>query len=284
MPWTAPGWSPTSRRCSTTTPCCWASTPTCCGPTRRPARGPGGWCGRPSSGCCARCGRSRPPSPARWTPTPTGSREPPTSGRRTSSARSWGTRTGAGPPRCSASPRPARSSTAPRPCSCARTRTTRPGGRTCGSGWTCTAACGRNRPGTTRSSPPGTACSWPPSRTPAGCWTSRTGSTWPPAARGSCWTCTSSTGGCGAAPGTAPSATPSRWPRTTATSPTACWPYTGRPGTPAGWPRPAGCWTTRWGSSAGTTGASRPPAGTPNGSWWTLARRGTTPSRGASAP
>ena len=73
------------------------------------------------------------------------------------------------------SPRPARSSTARPPCSCAPTRTTPPAGRPCGSSCSPPGTAARSRPATTRSSPPGTAWRSPRWPRPARCSASRAG-------------------------------------------------------------------------------------------------------------
>ena len=82
---TTPGSSPTSRRCSTTTPCSPAPT---CTPGRRWATSAGAGCARRrSTGRCARCAARRAASTPRSTPTPRARRAASTSGPRTRSAR-----------------------------------------------------------------------------------------------------------------------------------------------------------------------------------------------------
>ena len=114
---TPAGWSRTSRRCSTTTPCWLASTRTCGG---GPAPSwPAGWRKRRATGCCASCGPARAGSRRPWTPTARAKKESSTSGGPPNCTRSSAPRTASSRRRCSASPRAARSSTAPRCCSAA---------------------------------------------------------------------------------------------------------------------------------------------------------------------
>ena len=136
-PSTPTGWCRTSRRCSTTTPCCCGCTPTC---GARPATpSPAGSPRRPPSSCCATCaptraafasaldadtvvdGHSHEGLTYAWTPG--AARRGARPGRR----RACGAR-------CSGSRQPAPSRRGPRRCSCAPTPTTRRGGRRRASG------------------------------------------------------------------------------------------------------------------------------------------------------
>ena len=69
---TAAGWCRTSRRCSTTTPSCSASTPA--GGGRPATRSGSGSPARPPTSCSPSCAPPRAASPPRWTPTPRASR------------------------------------------------------------------------------------------------------------------------------------------------------------------------------------------------------------------
>ncbi len=95
---TRPGSSPTSRRCSTTTPC--SRAPTCTAGRCSGTSATGGSARRRSTGCCARCAGPRAASTRPTTPTPRARRASSTSGRRTRCG-------GAGPPPRS-EPRPTR--------------------------------------------------------------------------------------------------------------------------------------------------------------------------------
>ena len=119
---TTAGWCRTSRRCSTTTRSCSASTPA--GGGRPATRWASGSPGRPPTSCSPSCAPTRAGSPRRWTPTPRASRAGSTSGRPPSWSRCSAPTTAPGPPRCSRSPRPARSSTGGPRSSCSPTPTT----------------------------------------------------------------------------------------------------------------------------------------------------------------
>ena len=82
---TRPGSSPTSRRCSTTTPC--SPAPTCTAGRCSGTSATGGSAKRRSTGCCARCAGPRAASTRPTTPTRRARRASSTSGRRTRSGR-----------------------------------------------------------------------------------------------------------------------------------------------------------------------------------------------------
>ena len=112
----AAGWCRTSRRCSTTTRSCSASTPGWATDARAPGRR-----GDRRLHARASCARPRAASPPRSTPTARASRASSTPGRRPSWSRCSARTTAPwAAPVCSRSPRRAPSSTAPRPCSCAQ--------------------------------------------------------------------------------------------------------------------------------------------------------------------
>ena len=75
----AAGSSPTSRRCSTTTPC--SPAPTCTAGRRSATSATAASARRRSTGCCARCAAPRAASTRRSTPTPRARRAASTSGR-----------------------------------------------------------------------------------------------------------------------------------------------------------------------------------------------------------
>ena len=143
---------------------------------RRPAGRAGGPADRrlPAAPSCA---PTRAGSPRRWTPTPRAWRASSTCGPPTSWSRCSGTTTAPGPPRCSRSPRTARSSTGVDAAAARRAGRRRSAGSRCAAGCSRPGSTGCARPATTRWWPPGTGWRSRPSPRRACCWASRGTST-----------------------------------------------------------------------------------------------------------